>query len=282
MTTATAREIRVPDGGWDAVSTIHDLFVETLGRDAVEDLASFRRTVSQHTDPQVAPKLVMVCDHSRSGNAQSFKLHSVSPSRVAAPPNSVIPAKAGIQNGRSINSKASIGRGGFQTRPYTRSAEAYAHTNDRNCQHKTAGAMLGMYLHRINGSIILYAGVREPFRRRGMYTEMRTALLSELAKESPPSPAFLLSEQEEGSWLLTKYLDDWGAFVAPLDYVQPAVQGLTRRRLQLLAVPQAADRQEIIEVLPAIVREVYTSVYRIPEPEDNADFRQMAASLGMP
>ena len=282
MTIATAREIRVPDGGWDAVSTVHDLFVETLGKDAVEDLASFRRTVSPHTDPQVAPKLVTVYDHSRSGNAQSFKLHSVSPSRVAAPPNSVSPAKAGIQNGRSINSKEPIGRGGFQTRPYTRSAEAYAHLNDRNCRHNPAGAMLGLYLRRLNGSIILYAGVREPFRRQGLYTEMRTALLSELAKESPTGPAFLLSDQEEGSWLLTKYLDDWDAFVAPMDYVQPAVQGLSRRRLNLVVAPQAADRQEIIEVLPAIVREVYTSVYRIPELEDNADFRQMVASLGMP
>ena len=210
MTVATAREIRVPDGAPEAASTVHGLFVETLGEDAVEDLNSFRVTVSPHTDPQVAPKLVTVFE-----------------------------------------------RG------------------------KPVGAMLGVYLRRVNGSMILYAGVREPFRRRGLYMEMRTALLSELSMESPTGPEFLLSEQEEGSWLIAKYLDEWGGFVAPLDYVQPAVQGLARRRLALVVVPQAASREKILEALPNIVREVYTSVYRIPEPEDNGDFRRVTGSIGM-
>ena len=210
MTVAAAREFRVPDGAPEAVSTVHDLFVETLGKDAVEDLASFCQTVSTHTGARVAPKLVATYEYG-----------------------------------------------------------------------KLAGAMLGVYLRRVNGSMILYAGVREPFRRRGLYTEMRTTLLSELAKESPTGPAFLLSEQEEGSWLNAKYLEDWGAFVAPLDYVQPAVQGLARRRLDLAVVPQAASREEIIEALPDIVHEVYTSVYRIAEPEDNGDFRRVMGSIGM-
>ena len=210
MTTATAREIRVPDGAPEVLSAVHDLFVETLGVEAVEDHDSFRQTVSPDTDARVAPKLV-----------------------------------------------ATYERG------------------------KLAGAMLGVYLRKVNGSMILYAGVREPFRRRGLYTEMRTALLSELSKESPTGPDFLLSEQEEGSWLIAKYLVDWGAFVAPLDYVQPAVQGLARRRLDLVVVPQAASREKIVEALPNIVREVYMSVYRIAEPEDNGDFRRVMGSIGM-
>lgn len=210
MTVATAREIRVTDGAPEAVSTVHGLFVETLGEDAVEDLNSFRLTVSPHTDPQVAPKLVTTFE-----------------------------------------------RG------------------------KPVGAMLGVYLRRVNGSMILYAGVREPFRRRGLYMEMRAALLSELSMESPTGPDFLLSEQEEGSWLIAKYLDEWGGFVAPLDYVQPAVQGLARRRIELVVVPQAASREKILEALPNIVREVYTSVYRIAEPEDNGDFRRVTDSIGM-
>ncbi len=210
MTVATARVIRAPDGAPEAVSTVHGLFVETLGEDAVEDLASFSVTVSPHTDPQVAPKLVTVFE-----------------------------------------------RG------------------------KPVGAMLGVYLRRVNGSMILYAGVREPFRRRGLYMKMRAALLSELSMESPTGPEFLLSEQEDGSWLIAKYLDEWGGFVAPLDYVQPAVQGLARRRLALVVVPQAASRENIIEALPNIVREVYTSVYRIAEPEDNGDLRRVTGSIGM-
>lgn len=209
MTIATAREIRGPDGGRETVSTAHELFVETLGFDAVEDIASFRQTASSAANPQVTPKLVTTYEHGR-----------------------------------------------------------------------LVGAMLGVYLRKLNGSIILYAGVKEPFRKQGLYTEMRSALLLELAKESPTGPEFLLSEQEEGSWLATKYLDGWGAFIAPLDYVQPAVQGLTRRRLKLIVMPQEADREEIIEALPSIVREVYVSVYRIAEPEENADFRQMVASIG--
>ena len=140
--------------------------------------------------------------------------------------------------------------------------------------------MLGVYLRRVNGGMILYAGVREPFRRQGLYTEMRRSLLSELAAESLTGLAFVLSEVDDGSWLLRKYLDEWGAFIAPLDYVQPAVQGLSRRRLDLVAVPQAAGKAEIIEALPAIVRELFTSVYRIPEPEDHPDFRRVLDSIG--
>lgn len=211
MTTTTARETRVPDATVESVRRIHALFVETLGKDSMEDLASFRLTVSPHTDRQVAPKLVTTheCDH-------------------------------------------------------------------------LVGAMLGVYLPRIDGSIILYAGVKEPFRRRGLYTEMRTALLSELAAESPTFPGFLLSEVEDDSWLLKKYLDEWEAFIAPLDYVQPAVQGLSRRRLNLVVVPQAASKEEIVEALPAIVREIYLSVYRIPQPEDDPNFHHIMDSIGTP
>ena len=209
VTMATAREVRVPDVGRESVRRIHALLQETLGKDVVEDFASFRLTVSPSTNPSLAPKLV----------------------------------------------------------------EAYG-------GGRLIGAMLGVYLHRVNGGMILYAGVREPFRRQGLYTEMRRALLSELAAESPTGLAFVLSEVEDGSWLHRRYLDEWRAFVAPLDYVQPDVQGLSRRRLDLVVVPQVASKAEIIEILPIIVREVFTSVYRITEPEDDPDFRHVVDSIG--
>ena len=142
------------------------------------------------------------------------------------------------------------------------------------------GAMLGVYLRRVNGGMVLYAGVRGPFRRRGLYTEMRKTLLSELATESPTGLQFVLSEVQDGHWLHRKYLDEWGAFVAPLDYVQPPVQGLSKRPLNLMVMPQTASRDEIIKALPAIIREVYASVYRVSEPTNHPDLRHVLTSLG--
>ena len=97
--------------------------------------------------------------------------------------------------------------------------------------------------------------------------------------ESPAGLGFVLSEVEDGSWLHRKYLDDWGGFDAPLDYVQPAAQGLSRRPLSLVAVPQAANRAEIVECLSMILREVFTSVYRISEPEGDPDFLRSTDSI---
>ena len=183
--------------------------METIGPDGVEDLDSFRRTVSQLTDAALVPKIVEAFDGSQ-----------------------------------------------------------------------LIGAMLGVYLRRVNGGMILYAGVRESHRGQGLYTEMRTALLSGLATESPTGLGFVLSEVEDGTWLQRKYLDDWGAFTAPLDYVQPAVQGLSRRSLNLMVVPQTAPIEEIIGALPDIVREVFTSVYRVSEPECKPDFLHIMDSMG--
>ena len=209
MTTVTTRDLRVHDGTSESVRPAHELFVETIGPDGVENLDSFRLTVSRLTTSAVVPKLI----------------------------------------------------------------EAYD-------GDQLIGAMLGVYLRRVNGGMILYAGVREVYRRQGLYTEMRNTLLSELATESPTDLGFVLSEVENGSWLHRKYLNDWGGFVAPLDYVQPAVQGLSRRPLSLAVVPQASDRTKIAECLPTILREVFTSVYRISEPEDDLDFRYLLDSIG--
>ena len=209
MITAAPRDVRVVEEASESVHQAHELFVETIGPDEVEDLDSFRRTVSPDTKAALVPKLI----------------------------------------------------GSYDSR-------------------RLVGAMLGVYIRRVNGGMVLYAGVKEPYRRQGLYAEMRTSLLAELAAESPTSLGFVLSEVEDGSWLHRKYLSEWGAFVAPLDYFQPAVQGLSRRRLDLLVVPLAADREEIIDALPAIVREVFTGVYRISEPEDNPDFRLIMGSIG--
>ncbi len=209
MTTATARDVRLVDTTSESLVSVHELLVETIGADAVEDLDSFLHTVSSSSNSSLSPMLVEACDG-----------------------------------------------------------------------HRLIGVTLGAYLRRVNGGMVLYAGVKEPFRRQGLYTEMRTRLLAKLAAESPTRLGFVLSEVEDGSWLHRMYLEDWGAFIAPLDYVQPAVQGLSRRRLDLVVLPQAADREEIIHSLPAIVREVFMSVYRISEPEDHPDFRHVVDSIG--
>ena len=46
VTTATARDVRVHDGASESVRRAYELFVETIGPDDVEDLDSFRLTVS--------------------------------------------------------------------------------------------------------------------------------------------------------------------------------------------------------------------------------------------
>ncbi len=209
MTIATARDVRTHDGASESVRRAYELFVETIGPDGVEDLDSFRLTVSPFSGPAFAPKLV----------------------------------------------------------------EAYE-------GERLVGAMLGGYLRGVNGGMTLYAGVREAYRRQGLYTEMKDSLLSEIASESATGLGFVLSEVEDGAWLHRKYFDEWGAFVAPLSYVQPAVQGLSRRKLDLMVVPQAAGREEIIKSLPTIVREVFTGVYRISEPEDDPEFRHVIDSIG--
>lgn len=142
------------------------------------------------------------------------------------------------------------------------------------------GAMLGVYLRKTNGCMILYAGVREPFRGQGVYTRMREFLMQELSSESETHPGFVMSEVEDGGWLYRKYLDEWGGFAAPIDYRQPSVQGLHRRQLRLVAVPMSSNAQEIRENLPSVLHDVFTSIYRIPHPELEPCFRRAVASLG--
>ena len=142
------------------------------------------------------------------------------------------------------------------------------------------GAMLGVYLRKTNGCMILYAGVREPFRGQRVYTRMREFLMQELASESETHLGFVMSEVEDGGWLYRKYLDEWGGFAAPIDYSQPSVQGLRKRQLRLVAVPISSSAQEIRENLPSVLHDVFTSIYRIPYPELHPCFRRAVASLG--
>ena len=209
MTPSEGGEVRLLECTDQAVRQAYALFEETIGSGNVEDADSFRDTVSPHTDPAVAPKLV-----------------------------------ASFEAGRPI------------------------------------GAMLGAYLRRTNGCMILYAGVREPFRGRGVYTRMRKFLMRELASESETHPGFVLSEVEDGGWLHRKYLDEWGGFTAPIDYAQPSVQGLCSRRLRLVAAPMSSSTQAIMGNLQPILRDVFTGIYRIPEPELDPCFRRAAASIG--
>lgn len=141
------------------------------------------------------------------------------------------------------------------------------------------GASLGLYLRKLNAGIILYSGVRESYRRRGFYRELRISLLFELLKCSSSGLGFVLSEIDESHWLLEKYLNNWGAFLAPCNYVQPSVQGLRRRRISLVVGPMTQKRAEIIEDLPAIIREVFRGVYRIAEADSHPDFRHAVESL---
>ena len=212
VTMATAREVRVPDGVTTCVRRIHALFQETLGNDAVEDLVSFRLTVSPSTNPALAPKLV----------------------------------------------------------------EAYE-------GNRLIGAVLGVYLRRVNGGIVLYAGVREPFRRQGLYTEMRKCLLFELDTQRPqPVWGSCSSEVED-------------RLVGCTSEVPRRVGSVSSRRWTTFSPPSRVcrdggwtswsclrlqARRRLSKSCPAIVRELFTSVYRITEPEDDPDFRHVVDSIG--
>lgn len=141
------------------------------------------------------------------------------------------------------------------------------------------GAMLGLYLRKLNAGMVLYAGVGKSFRNRGTYSKMREALLLEFAGESETPLGFILSEIEPSHWLARKYGDEWGGFIAPCDYVQPAVQRLPRRGLDLIVLPIGQSESEIVSDLPEVIYEIFRGVYRIAEPGRHHEFRRTVESV---
>lgn len=188
----------------------HVLLRETMGPERVEDVDSFRATVSPATDDALVP--VLVCATRRG---------------------------------------------------------------------RVEGAVMGGYLVNLNMGMVFYAGVRPESRRLGIYSGLRARLIAMLDGKAARHGQmdYLISEQEDGSTLFVKYTEQWGAFVAPIDYEQPATQGLTATKLMLVLQPMARRTRPSKEETLAIVREIYERVYRLPDVTANAQFRHVVESL---
>ena len=204
--------LEVDDGDAPHILEAHALLQEALGPEYVEDMDSFRGTVSLDTDDAVVPRLVCA-----------------------------------VHNGR------------------------------------VEGVVLGTYLRNLNMGMVLYSAVRRAFQGLGVYAMLRYRLMSLLNRESgrfhSAEMDYLISEQEDGSALFERYTREWGAFVAPVDYEQPAAQGLSARKLKLVLQPVAKQVPPSGDEIAAIVREIYERVYRLPNTTANAQFRRVVESL---
>ena len=158
-------------------------------------------------------------------------------------------------------------------------------------RRRIQGVVLGAYLVNLNMGIVLYSGVRQAFQGNGAYSMLRSRLISLLNREASRNHdggsgykreqvvmEYLISELEGGSPLFQRYTGRWGAFVAPIEYEQPAAQGLTARKLKLVLQPMARQAPPSGDEIVTIVREIYERVYRIPKPWENANFRSVVES----
>jgi len=151
---------------------------------------------------------------------------------------------------------------------------------------RIVGAMFGMFLTRLNAGMVGYAGVLQSHRRTGIYTSMRAALLRTFRQEATAlwhsDIGFVITELGDGNPLWPRYRDEWGAFVAPCDYRQPAGGGLQEREVDLVLQPVGFDHGAIVEMLAQVVTEIYTEVYRVSDPEQNPVLDQVLQSIRPP
>lgn len=160
---------------------------------------------------------------------------------------------------------------------------------------RLVGAVVGAYLKDLNIGMVLYSAVRKSVRGRGIYSTLRASLVEDLnalalqhhrlrdrRDERRPSIDYLVSELDGDSWLREEYLGRWGAFVADCDYMQPRAQGLEARPMDLVLQPIGVHSQPSRAELVAIVREIYERVYRLADPDRNAEFRGVVQSLRRP
>lgn len=145
------------------------------------------------------------------------------------------------------------------------------------------GIVVGAYLRKLKMGFVAYSAVAAPYRRLGMYTAMRNRLIALFNREAAVAGSqqvrAVVSEQEEGSPLLTRYVEKWDAFVAPCAYEQPSVQGLTARPLKLVLQPMGGTAPTGSDRILEIVREVYHRIYRIHGVDEDESFRRIAASM---
>ena len=145
------------------------------------------------------------------------------------------------------------------------------------------GAVVGAYLPRVNVGMVLYSAVERRARNRGLYGAMRARLVEAIAADArdagKPGVDYIVSEVEEDSPLHRQYVSEWRAYTAPCDYWQPETQGLSARPLKLVLQPILADGPPTARETAVLVREIYRSVYRLEDPEEEPSYRRVILSL---
>ena len=148
---------------------------------------------------------------------------------------------------------------------------------------EVVGFNVGVYLRGPEVGFIAYSAVERGWRRNGVYTAMRERLVATMKRqvcENGTQLRYVVTELDESSLLLGRYLNKLNAFVAPCEYEQPAVQGLRSRCLKLVLQPVGRAEPPGAEELVAIVREIFERVYRVVDVSNDPTFRGIVASMG--
>ena len=145
------------------------------------------------------------------------------------------------------------------------------------CNNEMIGVVVGAALKNLKAGFIAYSAVKEAWRRRGIYTRMRSSLIGRFTEED--GVEYVVSELDEDEWLFSKYLRDWKAVPLPASYERPQAQGLQATPLKLVAQPVQNGTTPGPSGTVALVREIYERIYRIEDVEGNESFRRMLASL---
>ena len=144
---------------------------------------------------------------------------------------------------------------------------------------RVTAAAVGAYLVGANLGFVAYGAVEEAWRRRGVYTVLRERLVERIRllsiEHGRPSPSYVVSEMEPGSFLLRRYVER-GAYVADSAYEQPAELGLPNHPLTLVLQPVEAAGPPGPDETLEIVRQVYERVYRIRDVEAHAVYVRVA------
>lgn len=146
-----------------------------------------------------------------------------------------------------------------------------------------AGAAVGAYLPRVNAGMVLYSAVAPQLRGKGLYGKMRARLAKALAADArdsgKPGVGYIVSEVEEDGPLHRRYVSEWRAYTAPCDYWQPETQGLSAQPLKLVLQPVIAEGPPAFHEIHVLVREIYRTIYRLEEPEEDPSYRRVILSL---
>ncbi len=145
---------------------------------------------------------------------------------------------------------------------------------------RLAGAIAGVYLRNLNVGMVLYAGVPAEFRRQGVYAALRSTLMTSLQTAAGGRALdSVITELEPAHHLFEMYVERLDAFVAPIQYEQPPVQGLRRRQLSLVIQPLNKRTPSSNDELRNMVREIYRGVYRLPNAGKSSEFLRVVESM---